>query len=395
MMAVTAAAALSVQAQSSDELAALRQQISELSAKVAQLEAASAERMDKLESANSEKIAKLEADASKIKIPDWVAGTQFKGDFRYRYENVEQNESNAKDRQRVRLRVGAYGPVNDYVDYGVRVATGGASATSANEDIDGGTKKSIMLDLYYVDLHPDLMQGAHLIMGKMQQPWIARTGLIWDGDLNPEGLAVTYKTAWTNGFNLMANAGSFIIDENQGDDLQLWAAQFAGEQKIGDTKVTLGVSDFCYQDASYAGAAAGLTAGANTPGTGFNLVEGFGLVDTKIAGLPVSFNGQYVVNTDASSNDDTAYLIGFSVGKAKKQGDWEAGYNYRDTGADAVPDGFNDSDFANGVAGSHGHSFWAKYQIAKNLQAGAAYIMAVDNKDADINTFQADLNFKF
>jgi len=376
--------ASSVWAQGSDELAALQKQLNELSAKIAQME-----------QANSEKIAKIEADAAKNKIPDWVNETKFKGDFRYRYEGVQTGGDNTQDRQRVRLRVGAYGTVNDFVDYGIRLATGGASATSANQTIDGGTKKEIMLDQYYVDLHPGVLKGVHVIMGKMPQPWIDRTGLIWDGDLNPEGIAATYKTAWTNGFNLMANAGSFVVKEYKGDDLQLWAGQIAGEAQVGDATVRLGMSDFYYQRGGYHGAGAGLTTGANTPGTGFNLVEGFGSGSTKIAEVPFSVNGQYVVNVDAASGDDTAYLLGFAVGKAKNKGDWEAGYNYRDTGADAVPDGFNDSDFANGLAGSHGHSFWAKYQIAKNLQGGLTYLMAVDNAGQDVNTFQADLNFKF
>jgi hypothetical protein len=394
IMAAMLTAAFGVRAQGSDELAALQRQLNELSAKIAQMEQANAEKIAKLESDSSAKLAKIEADASKNKIPAWVNDTKFKGDFRYRYENISTGGDTSKDRQRVRLRVGAYGTVNDYVDYGIRLATGGSSATSANQDIDGGTKKEIMLDLYYVDLHPEMLRGSHLIMGKMPQPWVARTGLIWDGDLNPEGLALTYKTGWTNGFNLMANAGSFVVKEDKGDDLQLWAGQIAGEKKVGDAKVILGVSDFYYQNADNKGA--GLTtSGANTAGTQFHLIEGFGTVSTKIADLPVSFNGQYVMNVEAASGDDTAYLFGFSVGKAKNKGDWEVGYNYRDTGADAVPDGFNDSDFANGLAGSHGHSFWGKYQIARNLQGGLTYMMAVDNADQDVNLLQADLNFKF
>jgi hypothetical protein len=83
------------------------------------------------------------------------------------------------------------------------------------------------------------------------------------------------------------------------------------------------------------------------------------------------------------------------VGKAKNKGTWEVGYNWRDTGNDAVPDGFNDSDFSGGTTGSYGHSFWAKYQVAKNLQAGATYLLAKDYSGDNVNTFQADLNFKF
>ena len=396
IMAALIVTASGVRAQGSDELAALQKQLNELSAKITQMEAANNAKIAKIESDSSAKMAKIEADASKNKIPAWVNDTKFKGDFRYRYENIQKADSTYKDRQRIRLRVGAYGKVNDFTDYGIRLATGGASATSANQDIDGGTKKEIRLDQYYVDMHPDMLKGAHLIMGKMPQPWLDRTGLIWDSDLNPEGLAMTYENTCTNGLKLMANAGSFVVKEyNTSADLQLWAGQVAGETKIGGATVRLGVSDFYYANADSKGLGGGLTTtNGNTIGTGFHLIEGFGSVGFN-PGIPVVLNGQYVVNVDAVSSDDTAYLLGVTVGKAKNKGDWEAGYNYRDTGADAVPDGFNDSDFAYGTTASRGHSFWAKYQIAKNLQGGLTYLIAKNNKDQDVNTFQADLNFKF
>lgn len=401
---VLLAGAFTAKAQTAEDFAALQKQLNELSAKVAQLEnqqaekitaleQQSAERIARLETDNTIRIAKLEADSAKNKIPAWVNGTQFKGDLRYRYQNVQNDNNTAKDRQRVRLRVGAYGKVNDFTDYGIRLATGGSNATSSDQDVDGGTKKEIRLDQYYVDLYPDQFMGTHLIMGKMPQPWIDRTGLIWDGDVNPEGLAVTYETGFTNGLKLMANAGSFVIKEDRSDDLQLWAGQIAAETKFGGATVRLGVSDFYYANASAQGA--GLTTtNANTPGTGFNLVEGFGSVGFN-SGTPVVLNGQYVVNVDAASSDDTAYLFGVTIGNAKAKGSWEAGYNYRDTGQDAVPDGFNDSTFAGGLAGSHGHSFWAKYQIAKNIQGGLTYLMAVDNTGEDVDTLQADVTFKF
>ena len=385
-------AAAAVQAQE-PTLADLQKQLMELSAKIAKLEAQQAAQPAAI-APSGDLAARIEKLEAKPSVPQWALDTKIKGDFRYRYENVDRADATYKDRQRVRLRVGAYGKVNDYIDYGIRLATGGSSATSANQDVDGGTKKEIMLDRYYVDLHPEQLKGAHVILGKMAQPWVARTGLIWDGDLNPEGVAVTYANTYSNGVKLIANAGSFVLKEDKGDDLQLWAGQIAGETKIGDAKVILGVSDFYYQNGGDQGAGL-INTGGNTPGAEFHLIEGFGSVGIKAGDLPVTFLGQYVQNIAAASGEDTAYLIGFKVGKAKAKGEWEAGYNYRDTGADAVPDGFNDSDFAYGSTASSGHSFWAKYQIAKNLQAGATYLMASDYLNRDVNTMQLDLNFKF
>ncbi|MBM4152221.1 MAG: hypothetical protein FJ220_01685, partial [Kiritimatiellaceae bacterium] len=168
----------------------------------------------------------------------------------------------------------------------------------------------------------------------------------------------------------------------------------AGEHKIGKATLRVGASDYYYYNADQYGSVAGLTTSANTPGTEFNLVEGFSTLSFTL-GIPVALNGQYVVNTDAATSEDTAYLFGTTLGKAKDKGSWEAGYNYRDTEKDAVPDGYNDSDFAHGVAGSKGHSFWTKYQLAKNLQACATYLLAKDNKDEDSDLIQLDLNFKF
>ena len=54
-------------------------------------------------------------------------------------------------------------------------------------------KKQIWLDLGYVDYHPTAIKNLHLIGGKMPQPWVSMGDIIWDSDISPEGLAVTYK----------------------------------------------------------------------------------------------------------------------------------------------------------------------------------------------------------
>lgn len=375
-------AALSVQAQDVD-LAALQKQLNELSLKIAQLEKDGASKTSSIE--------QLQAQVKEDPVPQWVKDMKVSGDFRYRYENVEVDGGNNQDRQRVRLRVGIAGQANDFVDYGIRVATGGASATSANQNIDGATKKEVRLDQYYVKIHPDLFKGANLFLGKMPQPWAGRTGLVWDGDLNPEGVAVTWAKQF-EGVKLSANGGSFVITERKGDDVQLWAGQLVADTKVGDAKVQLGLSDFYFNKADVGG----LAVNNNTANGDFHLVEGFGSVGFKIGELPVAVKGQYVVNTEAAdSNQDTAYLVGFTVGKAKDKGSWELSYDWRDVQRDAVVDAFNDSDFANGQTGHHGHALGAKYQVAKNMQAGAAYLMAVNDAGDDVNTLQLDLNFKF
>lgn len=109
----------------------------------------------------------------------WAARTQLKGDVRFRQETVKiQGESNNggrdKDRQRIRARLGAYTEINSQVDTGIRVATGSSDdARSTNQDQDNYfDKKSIWLDLGYIDYHPDQIKNLHVIGGKMLQPWV-------------------------------------------------------------------------------------------------------------------------------------------------------------------------------------------------------------------------------
>ncbi len=126
-------------------------------------------------------------------------------------------------------------------------------------------------------------------------------------------------------------------------------------------------------------------------------MEGFGSYGFDVLKVPVLLNAQYVVNIEAkNSNEDTAYLAGITIGKAKDKGSWEIGYNYRDIQKDAVVAGLNDSDFAGETwTDCSGHVFKCKYQIAKNLSVDGAYILSTNFKNQDANTLQADLNFKF
>jgi len=367
----------------------LQKQLQELSAKIAKLEQQSV--LSNTDTAVPTNVAaRLEKLEERPEVPEWALNTEIHGDIRYRYENTEVGGSNTKDRQRVRARIGAYGSVNDYVDYGIRFATGKDSATSANETLgDEFLKDDAYFDLYYIDIHPEQLKGAHVILGKMKKPWLKGSGLIWDGDTNPEGVAVKYNKEFENA-ELMTSAGSFVVSDNKGDDTQLWSGQAAVETKVSEnTKLLTGASVYHAQN----GDGSGWGVGKNTI-KDFNIVEGFGSVGTKVGGLPVKFHGQYVLNTEAD-DEDTAYLLGLVLGKAKAPGTWEVGYNWRDTGRDAVIDAFNDSDFAGGDTGSYGHQVKAKYQISKNFQAAGTYFNTVNGDGADEDMLQLDVSVKF
>lgn len=341
----------------------------------------------------------------------WAAKTQIKGDVRVRHENIEvdgEPDNGAdKSRQRVRARLGAYSQINPQVDAGIRVASGGGDdARSTNQDLSNYfDKKQLWMDLAYIDFHPTAVPNLHLIGGKMLQPWVSMGDVIWDGDVNPEGVAATYKYPLGGAAELFGSAGYYVLKDNvDGEgyefkhDLRLYAGQLGTRITPTDNlKLTLGGSIYSYDNdkdstCSSATTPCALRANGNTTDE-FSLYEGFGQVDIGGLVLPLSLYGQYVVNSEAD-DEDTAWLAGLKT-KAYGIG---LDYNYRNVDRNGVVGAFTDSDFANGYVDSKGHKFKVSYDIDKNFGVGATYFMAETDhfkKDGDVNTLQLDVEAKF
>ena len=336
----------------------------------------------------------------------WAAKTQFKGDVRVRQETINidgQTNSQDKDRQRIRARLGAYTEINPQVSTGIRIATGGSSdARSTNQDLDGYfVKKDLWLDLGYIDYAPTAVKNLHVIGGKMNQPWVSMGDVIWDGDINPEGLATTYSIPLGGKSELFGSAGYYTLKDNiDGEgtqfrhDLSMTAGQLGAKFAPTDNlKLTVGGSVYAFDNDKDSAA---LRVNGNTTNQ-FRLYEGFGQLDISGLGLPLALYGQYVVNNDSTDDQDTAWLAGV---KTKVFG-FGLDYNYRDTQRNAVVGAFTDSDFANGTTGSRGHKIKVGYEIDKNFSVGATYFRTkadyavASQRDADANTLQLDVEAKF
>ncbi|MHA6137978.1 putative porin [Pseudomonas mohnii] len=336
----------------------------------------------------------------------WAAKTQFKGDVRFRQETVKNDgvsNTGDQDRQRIRVRLGAYTEINPQVDTGIRIATGSDNdPRSTNQSLDNNfTKKDIWLDQGYVDYHPDAIKNLHIVGGKMPQQWVSMGDIIWDGDISPEGLALTYKYP-LGSTELFTSAGHYTLKDNvDGEgkqfrhDLRLYAGQLGARFAITDNlKMTLGGSVYSYDNDNDT---ATLAVNGNSPGEQFKLYEGFGQLDIGGLPMPLSLYGQIVNNDDASNDQDTGWLAGV---KTKVYG-FGVDYNYRDVQRNAVVGAFTDSDFANGYTGSRGSKLKVSYDLDKNFTLGATYFMANSDytnanlKDSDINTLQLDAEAKF
>jgi hypothetical protein len=350
-------------------------------------------------------------------VPDWVKNIKFSGDIRYRHETIDAQTAGSwglgRNRHRVRARLQLDAKVNDEVDAVIRIASGSADPTSANQTLDNSfSSKELWLDLAAFDWHPESMEGLNFIGGKMKNPFyrVGKNQVIWDSDLNPEGLAAKYVVPFGVYDKIHINGGGFWVDESSGADIALWGMQtYLKHQFEDESSLVGGVSYFDYdniQGATNLASRWGGTANAfgNTPtvpgGTIFandyNIFEAFGEYVFHALEMPMAVFGNYATNTAVSAKNN-AWIVGGKINKAKDPGSWEAGYSYRDVDADAVVGQFNDSDFLGGSTNGRGHKFGFKYQLHKNLQAALTLFLneAKNATTDDYRRLQADLIFKF
>ncbi|MFH1477439.1 MAG: putative porin [Verrucomicrobiota bacterium] len=356
----------------------------------------------------------------------WADYLTFKGDVRLRGETINddskknsQGDKYTRDRARIRARLKAEAKVND-LKAGLGLSTGGADPVSGNQTLgDGFTKKEIRLDLAYID-YAFLNDDAYALSavgGKFSNPMIMLPDdLIWDGDLNPEGLAA--KAKFGNDFvTLLLNGeGLFIQERNAQKNATGLAGQAALKfQFMPEIALTVGGAYYAFQNFegydvidwenknnSYGNSTInGSVSGSTTNkawACGFTPVIGIAQLDLYL-GLPLSFYGQLLTNPKADANKN-GYMGGVSLGKAKNPRTFEVGYSYTKLEKDATLGMFTDSDRWGGGTDGEGSKFYGKYQIMKNLQACATFFLdqkkiSAANGGTDYNRFQLDLQASF
>jgi len=332
----------------------------------------------------------------------WTDRINFKGDFRLRHEVIDEDGEQRRDRRRYRLRLGMVARVHPNVDIVLQIASAADNPVSRNVTFDGGFKAgNIGFDVAYVDWA--LGSNLHVMGGKMKNPFykVGAAALIWDGDLNPEGLAAKFRSG-----NIFGAVAGFRVEERRsGDDSMLYAAQAGAEFKLGDASIlTTGIGYFAFTN--MVGNAPFFGAGPRGNSVdlegnfvvGYQDVELFAQLDTTVGRWPLSFFAHWVRNNE-TSEQDTAYAFGGRIGASKTKGDKELSWIYRDIEADAVVGTIIDSDFGGGGTDLSGHVFKGKIAVTDRIILSGTYFQnSVDRFQGiehDYDRVQIDVEFKF
>lgn len=403
-------------------------------------------------------------------VPEWIGRLKWEGDLRLRYQGDLFADGNAppavfqatgvslsnteedRHRWRLRARLGLLGKISDQVSAGIRITTGNTSdPVSTNQTLGTSNNKyTLVLDRAFLKVDP--FDWLSLSGGRVPNPFFS-TDLVWDDDLNFEGLAATFRPWPHESMTLKPffSVGAFPLQEiessatNLAKDKWLYAAQAGLDWRSGaNTRWRFGLAYYDYRNVSGVRNPSPLANGfhdatapqsrqkgnslyvidtdANNNGTAddpvWGLAADYRLVNfTAMADLAHYDPIHVILSADVVKNvgyDKSAMAARMGAGYEDKTlgwntrvtlgkpgielpGDWQVYLGYRHLERDAVLDAFTDSDFRLGGTDAKGYYLGGAYGIDRNAWLSARWMSAdeIDGLPYGVDVLQLDFNAKF
>lgn len=315
----------------------------------------------------------------------WVVA----GDFRLRFERTNNQEKGGlpdrlepRKRGVVRFRLGVTKEFNELLGFGVRVTTGNPDDPNSTDVTLGNflDDLNISLDRLYLGL---TYKDFFLVGGKFPNPFL-RTDLVWDGDVNPQGAAGSYRYA---GYEIVVPKVSgiyFIVDEATIVERDSSMVGGQGEVLISpapDWSLRFSAGYYDYDINSLIGATLGDIRGNRiiiTPEgpqyvSDFNLFDTIAIVDYLGLGAryPIRFVGDYVKNF-GNEDHESGLMLDLFVGPLSKKNDLRFRYGYAEAQTDAFLAAFS-NDNTTYATNYVQHTVTVDYQAFENFLLNATY----------------------
>jgi hypothetical protein len=411
-----------------------------------------------------EKSVPVEKSSADIwKLSPWLTSLELFGDLRLRYEyrggrtpdhfqfgQDNNNDWQERERERYRLRIGLRGTVLDDWFFGVRLETS-ASARSTNVTFGGDTSTSspggggpfakgddgVFIGQAYGGYKglPDFTFTG----GRMPNPFV-NTRMVWDDDINPEGLAEQWKHTFTIGggaaapvaydkdgknvappppseplvkIDVFANFGQFVYDDSNpsnpigppptttqpigGETQQVPLANaFMLGWQVGAKFDFPHIAYFQLAPTLYNYTGDGNTFNIHYSGdpggnqTGINSLLVFDLpaeIGWKVGKIPMRLFGDFATNFDADDRATAAghsggggqryaYQAGLGIGQLKKKHDWQLEGYWQHQEQFSLDPNLIDSDLFNSQLNQQGVVVTAGYMLADAVLFNITYSYA-------------------
>jgi hypothetical protein len=300
------------------------------------------------------------------------------GDFRLRYEsNFSDAAGPGRDREVVRVRLRSLLSISDSLSLGAQMVLGDPDDPNSTDVTLSGFDDDLPLSLdmaYFRYVHADL----EVFGGKFPLPFL-RTDLVWDGDVNPQGVSAVYTLPLWSRASMRMSGIYFIIDENPaGADSRMRGGQIAVNTPLGDGwRIEAAAAYYDYALNAVLNADLGDTRSNRLRPDGSYLSD-FNLLDTIVAvtyeGLsprwPIRLTADHVWNYGAAFSTEEGFNIELQAGRAVQRGDLRFGYAYAETSTDAVLTAFSHDNTA--LASNYiQHSMMVDYVLDRNIMFNA------------------------
>lgn len=372
------------------------------------------------------------AQSDRLKLAEHVKSVKLSGDLRLRYDAHRKSGPGLNDRNRGRFRLRPAVDIDLPHDLRVelRFASGSGDQNSTTQSFDNlGSGKSFWIDLTDLRWSPQLREDLTLSLaaGKMLNPlWrTASSELIWDDELNPEGLGESAE--WRlGGGSVFVNALQAVGDDDSSTGKNQWvfSEQLGAEVPVGPVKARAAAAYHFWSDVnrSSLSSPAAVDGNRRTAATAAGvLVNRFGVgeltaqVSGKAVGLPWSLQATVARNLLARDLTGTAtcaaaqtcprardgYMFGGVLGTAKQAGSWEAAVFRKHSQTDVTVADAADSDFGDGGTNLEGEICWLAYAPLDWMQLKAKFfrVDVIDTQfspgDKAVRRLQLDLSVKF
>lgn len=401
-------------------------------------------------------------------IPSWLDRIQWEGDLRLRYQSDLHDSGNTpaqtyvntacitsltrsgglsspdcglatgnatKDRNRLRLRarLGMLAKITESWNAGIRLSTGSSTdRVSTNQSLgQDWNKYTVLFDRAYLKFDP--VEWLSVVGGRIPNPWFS-TDLVWDEDLNFEGIAATLKPSFANNtVKPFLTAGVFPLKEDSPPSSNgRWVRGVQGGTQwdiSSSTRLKVGLGYYDYRDVEGRVEPLNTEPGGLAPSAAYGQYE-YGsrlrqkgntlfrtnalsdLAGANIWGLASRFRpinltasldlahfdpvhviltADWVKNTAFDRGEilrrtgfaiadghDYGYQYKLTVGmpQVKEARDWQVYAAYRWLGSDAVVDAFTDSDFGLGGTNLKGYILGAQFGLDRNAVLGLRWMSA-------------------
>ncbi len=347
---------------------------------------------------------------------------EWSGEVRVRHVQSKESANETRDFNRVRVRLGVQGEVNESVKAVARFSTA-TSAISGNQTFGersepGMARREFGLDRGFIDL--TLAHNLSVWGGRTPVPyWTpARSQLILDADLAFEGASVRWMPKWSDS-EMFLILGSSVISENYEAGVNMTDANLVGLQSgftwKGDRwTLTVHLAHHVFtnlKDAKMSRVLSSASVDNETApyrfrgnsvykvGSDYYFSNDYKLLQSGVEARLNALGGEWTMFFDGVRNLEVRSLhSGLETGLAFRREKIWAGVAYISKQADAVVGVFSDSNSNGGGTDSVGTRLWLGYKISPAFQTQIQHFMArkgIDSSDRQFTATYFDLTAEF